>query len=531
MTILHAYAEKLLNERKALVLPPVGATLGTRSRIRRDAKEYRFDAAKLETMDGETIPDVILYKGAHRMHVEIFVTHQCSEEKRAKIVAAGIAAIEIDLSGLDRASTVAVVNEAILNTARREWIYNRKAQEVLKDLQNEADAEAQAAKKRRQKMIADLAVAYGRTRKQALAFDWKDAEDVAKVIEAGDAKLLSEASGGEGYFTVHPRVWKAAVLNLLHEQFGRSTPAAIVSEFARRRWLVDRFRRPDNCDESLIEEAGLPTGGPSQAVETFLRYLARTGIAVDDGWRWVYTRQHSDELERRLREKQRLAHEAAERSSRHRLLAGLVKDIIAIGSPEGVANFDLGAWLDKPIGNAGDQPRQIADAGNTAWYDLMKALKIVLAVLKDQSEEKAEACGLPVVDALCAMHALHEARATRRKLEAEESARRERQSRVDLLCREAAHQLGDDGEAWLNTPCQNLGGLAPKQAAAESSARLETARWVLRQVAGSRAAKDKWVGELERASTLTRMDPPALTRMDPRSARRRVTAQVHPRSP
>ena len=33
------------------------------------------------------------------------------------------------------------------------------------------------------------------------------------------------------------------------------------------------------------------------------------------------------------------------------------------------------------------------------------------------------------------------------------------------------------------------------------------------------------------ASVLTRMDPLVLTRVDPRSARPRVTAEVHPRSP
>lgn len=35
----------------------------------------------------------------------------------------------------------------------------------------------------------------------------------------------------------------------------------------------------------------------------------------------------------------------------------------------------------------------------------------------------------------------------------------------------------------------------------------------------------------ELASALTVMDPPVLTGMDPRSARPRVAAEVHPRSP
>jgi hypothetical protein len=40
----------------------------------------RFDSAKLEPTDGETIPDVLLYRGPDRMQVEMFVTHRSGEE-------------------------------------------------------------------------------------------------------------------------------------------------------------------------------------------------------------------------------------------------------------------------------------------------------------------------------------------------------------------------------------------------------------------------------------------------------------------
>lgn len=198
MTILHAYAEVLLNQKKSLVLPPVAASLGVRSKTKRKAKPYSFDAAKLETMDGETIPDVILYKGEHRMHVEVFVTNRCGEEKRAKIIAANIAAIEIDLSGVDRNADIATVNDAILTSAPREWIYNRRIQEIRKELQAEADAEAVATKKRRQKAVADVVSIYTRTREQALASDWKNDEDVVKITEAGDANLLGAVRAAKG---------------------------------------------------------------------------------------------------------------------------------------------------------------------------------------------------------------------------------------------------------------------------------------------------------------------------------------------
>jgi hypothetical protein len=157
MTILHELAGRLLNERKILVLPPVEAQLGDRKRVLRRAKAFSFDAAELETADGETIPDVILYKGEHRMQVEVYVTHRCSAEKRSKIIAAEIAAIEIDLSDVDRNATVEEIGEAIFSTAPRDWIYNRKAQELLKELQEQAHAETEAAKKWRHAAVLSLA--------------------------------------------------------------------------------------------------------------------------------------------------------------------------------------------------------------------------------------------------------------------------------------------------------------------------------------------------------------------------------------
>lgn len=496
MTILHEYAGKLLNDTKTLVLPPVEAYLGATKRVRRQAKEYRFDSAKLETMDGETIPDVILYKGEHRMHVEFYVTHRCTSEKRAKLTAAGIAAIEVDLSGVDRNSTVEEVDKAILNSAPREWIYNRKSQEIFKELQDEAEAEARAAKERRHRAAINLAKAYATARDKALAANWNGAEDVVSIVERGDAELLVGSQVGEGYFTVHPNVWKAATLNLLRQNFGHPTQTSIVAEFASRDWLVKRFRGIEHGD--LIEEAGLPPGGPQQAIKSFLQHLKRKGIAAYDGWRWGYTHQHLNELEQRARNKQRLHREAAERASRHSHLRKLVDGILAVGNPAHQTNFNIGTWLDQQIGDTKQSARQIADAGDKAWQELLRGLQTALAVLKDETEAGAQDFGLPVGDALRAMLKTHEERAAQRRLEAEEKDRQEREARVHALIREAKQKIGDESEAWLDRSFQKLNGMSPRKAAVTSDENLQTARWILDQVRAAHAAKAKWVIELER---------------------------------
>ena len=168
MTALHHYAEQLLNSRKSLVLPPVQATYGARTRTMRQAKPFVFDSAMLETMDGETIPDVILRKGDDRMQVEVYVTHRCGPEKRAKIAGAGISAVEIDLSALSRDTTIAGLDEAILTSAPREWIYNRRAAHVRNELERIAGQEAAAAEERRRNQIEKVKAAYASARRKAL---------------------------------------------------------------------------------------------------------------------------------------------------------------------------------------------------------------------------------------------------------------------------------------------------------------------------------------------------------------------------
>jgi hypothetical protein len=77
-------------------------------------------------------------------------------------------------------------------------------------------------------------------------------------------------------------------------------------------------------------------------------------------------------------------------------------------------------WIDQRLD--GDHSlKQIANKGGAAWWVLKKGLATTLAFLKDESEGPAEDFGLPVGNALQGVRAVQEARAARRKLEAEEA--------------------------------------------------------------------------------------------------------------
>jgi hypothetical protein len=504
MTALHRYAERLLNETKRLVLAPLTASVGARRRTIRGAKEFSFDAAKLETMDGETVPDVILVKGEHRMHVEIYVTHRCGPEKRAKIAATNISAMEIDLSGLPVDTPPERYRMEILRTAPREWIYNKKLEKLRETLEAEIKAEAERAETQRREKITKLKTAYDAAHKRALASGWNDHDDVKKVIEAGDADLLDGPSPGAGYFLVHPKVWKAATLNLLHTPFGFTLVSAI-SGFARRGWLAEPFRTLEHRSPSQLAEANLPTA--DQVLLSFLRHLAKQGVVEDQGWKWAYTQRYLDALAQRKRAKERIALDAAERASRHRRLVALVKDIIVLAGSDGEASFDFEAWLAKPFGGMGQTAKTIADGGGPEWRTLLKALSSTLAALKDESEDVGGDGGLPISEALKAARERQAARVEARRLQAEETARLERQARIDAIESAVQEMAGRRDHPWLDDAEPELGGLSPRAAAAESSDLLARTKRMLQRRVAEWKIKARALAELtEKAKPLLEND-------------------------
>lgn len=500
MTALHHYAEQLLNRRKSLVLPPVEATYGARTRTIRKAKPFAFDSAMLETMDGETIPDVLLQKGDDRMQVEIYVTHRCGPDKRAKIAAAGISAVEIDLSALSRDTTIAGLDEAILASAPREWIYNRKAVQVRNELVQIAEREAAAAEQRRLSQIEKLKASYAAARRKALEFDWTESRQVQAVTAAGDGALLDGPSVGEGYFTVHPKVWKAAILYDMVPRFGGVIPLSAVGEFRGRDWITEEFASRGQRHDPLLVDAKLPKGGAEQAVVRFLRSLAANGIVEDTGWAWKQTQRRSAELHQRRIEQDHADRTAAQTAARLASLKDFGKNIALLGDDIERQGFDVVSWMEQA--QDGQQSfKQIAIGGDAAWQTLKKALLTTLAVLRDESEQEADDLGLPVRRALHTMRSLHESRAAQRKAEAEEAEGLQRSERLNTLTVLSTTLIGDAHSNWLEAPHSHLDGMSPREAVALSAGHLEIASRLLRKFAAELVKKAKWVDELEREAS------------------------------
>jgi hypothetical protein len=493
-TALHAFAQQILNDNKTLFLPPARVFHGGRSRQVWPGGYYKFDSAQLEKMDGETIPDVILYKGDQRMHVEIYVTHACGPQKRAKLVDADISAIEINLSQLPRDITLPGLPEQILTLASREWIHNRKVRIAWAELEAKRTLDAERSALKRAKDVGDLRREYAAAHRRALLGLWREDETVAALVADGQGELLEGPTGGEGYFYVHPKVWKALIVRSLLARINGVTPAEIVSAFRRNGWIVERFARLS--DDPLLSEAGLENGGPEGAVKKYLGFLVAKNVA--DDWGWQLRASHIAEIERRALVRRLAERDAAERKNRRNELGMLATSIAAFDIAEFGTIVSVDFWMDhRP--NGSDMTRgQIADEGGAAWHALKKGMTNTLAVLKDESEEPAADFDLPVSAALARMRTIHKARAEQRRLAVQEAAQRESDERCIAFISRAEMRLDAEGLGWIDDPHPRLDGLSPRAAAARSSAYLATATGLLDDLARQIAEKATWVEELER---------------------------------
>ncbi len=489
MTALHAYAQQLLNEKKKVVLPPVETSIGSRQKKLRGAESLAFNSAQLEKMDGETVPDVILYLGRHRMHVEIFVTHRCGPEKVAKLIAADISAIEIDLSGLPRDVPLTALDEAILKLAPRHWLHNRHEKRLRQELEAEIAADEAKAKKQRARDVEQVRRAYAQLRGRALRAEPVVVSEIGGLVGTRLEEILGEATGGEGFFLVHPTVWKAAVIELLPKGV---SPSSATREFRQRNWIAEFLRA--RRDDDLLREAGLPSG-VEVAIQDFLRFLARQGIAEDKGWHWTFSREHSDQIKVAEYNRRRAEEEQQAKERRHNELSEIVTRIIGLAKfPESTV-FDIRLWRSSPVGER-LSPAEMADSGGRDWGKLMDGLRRTLKVLEGRASPPAQDFGMPVRGILDAMHAEHVAHMEAKRQADEEAARVASKNRVATLVGHSS-AVGERLRGWIDAPNDRLGGNTPREAAARSPDEYRRAEELLDGKIDEVRRKKKWEEELE----------------------------------
>lgn len=142
---IHLAAKQLLETAKEIALPAVDIKFETdRDPIRlSESATYTLDSVAAEQRVGNIVADLLVEVSGRELIIEIKVTHAVDEQKLDRIESLGISAIEIDLSDLPRDATFdALEKPLIASIDRKAWLYNRPADERLKELISKASKRA-----------------------------------------------------------------------------------------------------------------------------------------------------------------------------------------------------------------------------------------------------------------------------------------------------------------------------------------------------------------------------------------------------
>jgi hypothetical protein len=170
-TMLHLLAKQVIADRKEVLLPPVVARHKNLEMDIRGATICPLYEVIIEHDMGGMRVDIL---GRHRaknvtkdLIIEAAVSHKCELKKVAMIRERKAAAIEIDLSKVPRNASKKEMEQAIIATAPREWIYNGPKESAIQQLRTKLESSATADREReRQKSQQQKA----KLEKQAVGF-------------------------------------------------------------------------------------------------------------------------------------------------------------------------------------------------------------------------------------------------------------------------------------------------------------------------------------------------------------------------
>ncbi|MFS0851415.1 competence protein CoiA family protein [Novosphingobium panipatense] len=273
---LHFFAKTLLAEKLWLWIPAVQAKAVGRMEPISDRQQYRFSGVKVEKADGNVRPDLLLVSDRGKvLHVEIYVRHRVDPIKLEKLRGRGISSVEIDLSKLDWDDRGAW-NDAILETAPREWLHNARAAKVQKGMEVKAAAEAKA---KQQVLDAEYERVAGIWNKVETVHEDPDehlTEQHDLALKRGFSQKIGHAVKGAACFRVSPAYWQARLVN--HFLWDKATASASVFEtgdaLAYVRDLIWPGLNRVSKETSARMQQDFPAyQGPWHVVHSYLKWL------------------------------------------------------------------------------------------------------------------------------------------------------------------------------------------------------------------------------------------------------------------
>jgi hypothetical protein len=273
-TAIHLAAKQLISERMEIALPPLdwrsppgwGAREGLPQRLANSLLVKLSNVRVEHWMDGIR-PDIVATHNGRDLLVEIAVTHFVEPEKRSKIEARGIPAIELDISESKEAIGFSTLERLLFSVpSTGEWIYHPE----LADRTKKELAEREKMYERVQKARIEEEERVHQYRK--LSPEHKVRRHLNKTGMAMDQlKKLTCFVPGEDSYVGGRLAWQSAVLAYIentHQQTLklRDVPGYVDSE-ALKYWL-----------QKVFDIAPRFVGAEGVAVWKYLEHLEKLGI-------------------------------------------------------------------------------------------------------------------------------------------------------------------------------------------------------------------------------------------------------------
>lgn len=153
-TSLHLAAKAILEKERRMLLPAVeeraeaSDASGRRHVAQRfiPSKLVPFDSVSAEVRLGGVIPDIVATVGGRTLLVEVAVSHFADPGKASLLAERGLAAVEIDLSGMVDGWSWPSLKAAVVEQAScKKWLFNPKSARLRAEALREAEALASQA--------------------------------------------------------------------------------------------------------------------------------------------------------------------------------------------------------------------------------------------------------------------------------------------------------------------------------------------------------------------------------------------------
>lgn len=289
---IHAAAKQVLLESNWLRTPAMRVAVSshtksgaqiTESSLLSEERDVRFERSSAEVWETNIRPDIVGYRGERKLLVEMRFRHKVDADKKSKLVALGLPAIEIDLADLDTSKGFEALEERVVNTTEyKSWLYFPNEDQERKSLRSKlARRIRQANLLYRAKQAAETARQNARQKK--LEAEQKRREAALQLYrqtppEEKEFDLrqrlgimgrwpyhLRKISEGGSAIGEKPMIWQAALFSRFI--FHKANKNFELKQSQVSAWVLERFCSSDTSAAAVQIE-----------VKRYLGYLSACGF-------------------------------------------------------------------------------------------------------------------------------------------------------------------------------------------------------------------------------------------------------------